>query len=237
MTGEWAELDDEGRRIYAGLHRVLLRLAGRFPDEVTTHARRMLGSGDLAYLPDTVLGSAVDLGLSMPEADVELLRNALVALGIPDEPAAAEQVRIAAGTPATEHRFAPVRPELLASAGDRIPSDLDLTGGAPAELADLAEDLTDLADDLVVDALSEEDGVLSIRRTWRLAPDQPARRVYLVEVAPHVEAWDLVLVAHNELAAMGEEHPQVEVFWTGEDLPPYHRAAQAAATLLHRETG
>ncbi|SDZ54949.1 hypothetical protein SAMN05216215_10963 [Saccharopolyspora shandongensis] len=45
-------------------------------------------------------------------------------------------------------------------------------------------------------------------------------------------ARDLVRKAHEELAVMGEDHPQVEVFWTG-----YHRAAQAAATLLHRETG
>ncbi|MEV6234472.1 hypothetical protein AB0L88_42070 [Saccharopolyspora shandongensis] len=37
--------------------------------------------------------------------------------------------------------------------------------------------------------------------------------------------WDLVRKAHEELAVVGE------------DLPPYHRAAQASATLLHRETG
>ncbi|MGW5645765.1 hypothetical protein ACWEV3_08850 [Saccharopolyspora sp. NPDC003752] len=49
-------------------------------------------------------------------------------------------------------------------------------------------------------------------------------------------AWDLVLKAHEELAVVGEDHPQVEVFWTGDDLPPYHRASHAAATLLYRET-
>ncbi|MEV0698776.1 hypothetical protein AB0I53_12785 [Saccharopolyspora sp. NPDC050389] len=236
MTGEWAELDDEAWRIFAGLHRVLLRLAGRFPDELTTHARRMLGGGDLAYLPDTVLGSAAELGLSMPEADVELLRNTLAVMRIPGAPAGADQVRIATDTPATEHRFAPVRPELQAAAGDRIPPGLGLTGGAPAELADLAADLTDLADDLVVDGLSEQDGVVAIRRAWRLAPGLAAQ-VYLVEVAPHVRAWDLVLVAHRELAELGEEHSQVEVFWTGDDLPPYHRAAQAGSALLHQEGG
>ncbi|GLX00107.1 hypothetical protein [Microtetraspora sp. NBRC 16547] len=245
MATEWAELDEEAWRIFGGLHRLLLRLAGRFPDELLSHARAMLGQGDLAYLPDTVTGAAVGLGVSMAPAEVDLLRHVVEALGDGGEPpSGADQVPLSEVVPATDHRFAPAPPAVLASAGARIPASLDLTGEPGADLDnlddlddldDLRDELTDLTDDLVVDALSEHAGVVAIWRTWRFGPAGPpdgGQRVYLAEVEPGVRAWELTLDAQRELVQMDVEAPQVEVFWTGDELPPYHRAARDHAALL-----
>jgi hypothetical protein len=129
-------------------------------------------------------------------------------------------------TLATGHRFSPDSAE-----PSRIPAGLDLTDGVPVELADLEDELFDLHDHLVVDALSEHTGVVAVLRAWRSGPEG-RRRVYLAEVDPGVMAWELTLEAQTELRQLGEDDPQAEVYWTGDDLPPYHRAARAAATVL-----
>lgn len=239
MMAGWAELDEEAWQTFVDLHRLLLRLAGRFPDELITHARTMLGKSDLAYLPDTVAGSAAQLGISLTAAEITLLQQVLAAVdGIEAEPAASDQITISTTTPTTDHHFVPAPPDLLETAGARIPASLDLTSGPPADLADLAEELTDLTDHLLIDALTEHDSVIAIRRAWRLRPNQtPAkgRRVYLIEVAPHVRAWELTLEAHRELIEMDEDFPQVEVYWTADDLPSYHQTAHANSTLLWKQ--
>ncbi|MBX6168240.1 MAG: hypothetical protein IRY84_11465 [Thermobispora bispora] len=197
-------LDEEAWDIFGGLHRLLLRLAGRVPDDLLTHARTMLGTGDLAYLPDLLTGSLAELGVTLVPRDAELLRRVPEALGAGAyPPAGLEQVGLTEETPATTHRFAP---------------------GGPA----------DLTDDLLVDALTEREGVLAIRRALRADPGEP-RRVYLVEAAPGVPAWELTLDGQRELTEMDDKAPQVEVFWSGEDLPDYHRKALARAALLWPE--
>lgn len=214
------EPGDDAWQVFAGLHRLLLRLAGRFPDELIIRTRTMLARSDLVYLPDTVTGSAARLGVSLTAADVELLRYVLaVAGGAAGDPAAADQLTIATSVPATDHRFTPAPP------------------GASA----VARVSADLADDLLVDAMTEHPGVTAIRRAWRSAPhreSEDARRVYFVEVERRVRAWELTGDAQNELGLIDEESPQVEVYWTGDELPPYHRTALTGAALLwpRRET-
>ena len=61
MAAEPAGPDERVERIFRGVHRLLLRLAGRVPDELLTHARSMLAEGDLPYLPDTLTGAAAVL--------------------------------------------------------------------------------------------------------------------------------------------------------------------------------
>ncbi|MCG5220953.1 hypothetical protein [Streptosporangium sp. KLBMP 9127] len=236
MSAEWAELDEEAWRVFGGMHLLLLRLAGQVPDDLLTHVRTMLAVGDLAALPDAVSVAAVEFGVPLTAAEVELLRRVPVVLGIGGgEPVGVDQVTIGDAGPEVGHRFAPVPPHVLARAGTRIPAELDLTGAPPADLADLADELRDLTDDLVADALAEHGGVVAVWRTWRFGPQGPpdgARRVYLAEVEPGVRAWEVTLAAQRELLQMDEDSPQVEVYWTGDDLPPYHLAARAATTLL-----
>ncbi|MFB9832466.1 hypothetical protein [Actinoallomurus acaciae] len=214
MSSERVRPGDDAWQVFAALHRLLLRLAGRFPDELITRTRTMLARSDLVHLPDTVTGSAARLRVSLTAADVELLRYVLaLADGAAGDPAATDQLTISTSVPATDHRFTPVPP------------------GAPA----VARVSADLADDLLVDAMNEHLGVMTIRRAWRSAPheeSEDARRVYFVEVEPHVRAWELTGDAQHELVLIDEESPQVEVYWTGDELPPYHRTALADAALL-----
>ncbi len=55
-----------------------------------------------------------------------------------------------------------------------------------------------------------------------------------MEVDPGVPAWEAALEGQTEAEQLGENDPRVEVYWSGDDLPPYHRAAIEAAALLWR---
>ncbi|QSB16806.1 hypothetical protein JQS43_11270 [Natronosporangium hydrolyticum] len=216
------------------------------PDDWLAYTRQMLATGDLAYLPDTIAGSVLELGVSLTPAEVAFLPQVLSAIGHgDDQPPGLASVRVSEETPPTGHRFYPTPPHVLAAAGDRIPTSLDLTGGEskqlwdlPPELArltDLADDLTDMADNGIAVVLSRRAGVIGIWRAWRFEPTGPpsgGRRVYLVEVEPGVPAWKIANDGQRELADDGEEHPQVEVYWSGEELTAYHRAARAGSALL-----
>ena len=236
MPRKFGELDTESRQLFEGLHRMVLRLAGRGPDDFLIHLRTLLAGGDLLYLPDTVAAGTVELGVSLTSSDVALLSRTLEALGVPGgPPAGLAQVRTSETIPATDYRFFPAPHDVLAKASSRLPESLDLTRGTPANLADLAEELTDLVDDIAVDGLSEQTGVVRISRAWRFPPDlaaNQARRVYLVEVAAGAPAWEIALAAHRELTSVEEGYGQVEVYWTGDVLPPFHQNAHAHAALL-----
>jgi hypothetical protein len=52
MVDARVEEGEQGWRFYSGLHRLLLRVAGRVPDEWLTDIRRMLAGGDLVQVPD-----------------------------------------------------------------------------------------------------------------------------------------------------------------------------------------
>jgi hypothetical protein len=103
-----------------------------------------------------------------------------------------------------------------------------------AELHDLAARLTDLKDRSQVNVLHDDEDVLSSARAGRFPPDGSLVdrvRVVLVEVAAFAPAWDIAGKVQRSLERRGAVDPQVEVFWTGEELPPYHRAALASAAL------
>ncbi|MEU6203275.1 hypothetical protein ABZ814_06770 [Micromonospora musae] len=235
----------EGERLLAEVHRMLLRLAGRVPDEVLPALRELLGNGDLRYLPDAVSVATVQYAVPITPADKELLARILIVLDTPGgEPQLYDEVPVAAQPPpARPFRFLPVPPAVAVRAADRISSRLDLTGGGdpfdltdlPADLAplaDLASELTDQLDDRALDNLSLADGVRGIWRSWRLGASDTARRVYLVELGSGVPAWEVTQEAQDALSMKGEQAPQVEAFWTGEPLTDYHRAALAGAALL-----
>ncbi|MEV4843017.1 hypothetical protein AB0K20_07335 [Micromonospora matsumotoense] len=239
----WDEADD----LFAAVHRMLLRLAGRLPDEVVAQLREFLGNGDLRHLPDAVSVATVQYAVAVPAADKELLARILLALGVPGgEPERYDEIPVADEVPPLgAFRFLPVPAAVAERAGDRLPVPLDLTGGGDPEdltvlparlgpLADLAYELTDRIDDRWMDNVSRHPGVRRIWRAWRLDAGSPPaqRRVCLAELSPGVRAWDITHDAQRALADKGEQAPQVETFWAGEPLPPYHRAALAGAALL-----
>jgi hypothetical protein len=245
VAGESSELNDEIWRVFGGLHRLLLGLAGRVPDDFLTHCRGLLGTIEVDYLPDTVSGSLAQLGVALRPADLAVLRAASAIFGSPEEPAEIDLVPLSDRVPGTEHLFFPAPPGVLAAAGPRIPARLDLTGGDPedfavlpphlAHLADLAYDLTDSVDARMADFFAARPGTVAIGRTWRFGPSGPptaAQRVFVAEVDSGVWAWDRAYEAQQVLTRFGEPDPQVEVTWTGDDLPPYHLAAWAGSARL-----
>jgi hypothetical protein len=189
----------------SGLHRMLLHLAGRMADDWMTHLRRMVGEYELGYLPDTVSGGVATLAVALPAGDIELLRRLQARFAGPEPPAGVDLIPVAAQLPPTAHRFAP----------------------APAGEADEIDPY-----DTSIAVADTEPAVVAVRRTWRTDPTAatPPTRVYLVEVDPGAPAWAIGEDIVDTLRRSPELRPQIEVYWTGEDLSPYHRAALAGST-------
>lgn len=239
--------DDESldRRFHHGLHALLLRLAGRVPDDWLTGLRRMLAAGDLAQVPDRITGGVAELGVPLTAAEVALLREVVRFCWGEREPLRVDEVVIADGTPATGHWFAPVPADVLASDAARIPPRLDLTGRAEDSLWDLPPGLGDLEDlslrltdaaDLALLVERRHTDVRVIARAWRFPSDTDLTdgvRVVLVEVAPSAPAWEIVGRIQRTLADR-DAGAQVEVLWAGAELTPYHRAALDRAAVFYR---
>jgi hypothetical protein len=234
--------------ILVGVHRMLLRLAGQVPDEWLAHIRDLLGGPDLVQLPDTVTFGVAEMGVPLTRDEVEVVRR-VKRMFSPEEPFRLPDVSLGGGpAPVDGYRFAPVPPEARAMAGKRIPDALDLTGGGPEDLTALPADLvyltdvdyllTDDHDDSAVSTLTFDQGTVGVWRAWRFGPDgaDSGRRVYLVEVGPEVAAWRAENRARRVLVERGDRFPQVEVYWTGDELMPYHRALRDHSTLLWAPT-
>jgi len=246
MVDARIEAGEQGWRFFSGLHRLLLRAAGRVPDDWLTDVRTMLDGGDLAQIPDTVSRSMVELGVSLTVGEVALLRE-IGRVFWDSDPMYIDEVPISEERAETGHRFFPVSEQVLATDAERIPRRLDLTGrpgddlwDLPPELAglsDLAIRLTDFPDQSPVNVLRDEQDVLSIARAWRFPPEGPlvqGVRVVLVEVVAFAPAWDIERTVRLSLERDDELDAQIEVFWTGEELPLYHQEALAGSALFWR---
>jgi hypothetical protein len=130
----------------------------------------------------------------------------------------------------------------------RILADVGLD---PAELSDLDPDpelpvaygfWPELAgtdggpDRAAVGLVGSMSGVRGLWRTWRIRSDGPpwshSRRVYVVEVDADADPVAITATVQHGLFGAGEMYPQVEVYVTGADLPPYVRLARAGGELL-----
>ncbi len=244
MADARAELDEQGWRFFSGLHRLLLRLGGRVPDEWLTLVRGKLAGGDLVEVPSLVMGAMVVLAVPLTVGEVALLRE-IERTVFGDDPEGTDRVMISEETPATGHRFFPVPEGVLATDAERIPPRLDLTGRPGEDLWDLPPDLlhlddivmrlTDTDDQFLATVLPLREDVLSCARAWRFPPAGPlvdGVRVVLVEVAESAPAWDVTGQLQWDLAARGVSDPQVEVWWRGEALTPYQEAALAGSAVL-----
>ncbi|MGI5237758.1 hypothetical protein [Dactylosporangium sp. CA-139066] len=207
------EPTDEAWPVFSGLHRVLLHLAGRMPDDWMIEARAWLGRAELEYMPDLISGGVAGAGVSLPAADVELLRRLQAQYAGPEAPAGIDLIPTAEEIPPTAHRFAPARPGQTPERDEH---------------------------DYSAAAINVDPFVVTVARAWRTGPDGDApTRVFLVEVDPGAEAWTVAADLARLLDWSDERPaPQIEVYWTGEPLPPYHTAALAGALpLWHREGG
>jgi hypothetical protein len=215
----------------ASLHLLLLRLAGRLPDELITLARGWLADGQLVEVAQAVVFSALTGRLAMSGADIEALEQVLSEVG-EDTTALAELDRLEVEV-SPPYGLAPVHPELLAAEGDRIPYSMDLTVpyAGPGGL-----DAVDAAAAAAVSAPGT--GAAAVWRVWRFPARHtqwpPARRIYLVQAATADGSALSALAAAVQaaLAAAGEVDPQVEVFADAGTLPAYQRTALGFAALV-----
>lgn len=218
----------------AAFHGLLLRTAGRLPDELTAEARRWLADGDVAAVAQAVTFAALAGRIAVNAADAGLLAGTLDAAGADAEAVAA----LERSETDAESWFglAPVGPEILAAYGDAVPYSMDLT--VPYDGPGRA-DLVDEAARTAVSA-GEVAGVpiLGLWRAWRFpahdTPWPPPRRIYLVQGAAPDEALARVAPAvQDALIAAGETDPQVEVFADPGALPTFQRTALGFGALLY----
>lgn len=187
------------------IHDLLLRLAGRLPDDLITRARQWLADGregDLARaVTFGVLGHRVPIG----EWDRELLADLLAADGV--DPAALATATISEADPAPPHVFAPGAPE--------------------------PQDAVDRAAVDTVSADVQVRGLWRVwRAPEQDTPWPPPRRLFLVETDATADPVAMAARVQSALAEAGEDSPQVEVFRTGAGLPAYQRLARGNGVLL-----
>lgn len=75
MVEARAEFGDQGWRFLAGMHRLLLRLGGRMPDDWLALMRDKLAGGEVFELPHYVMGAVAELRVSLSVGEVALLRE------------------------------------------------------------------------------------------------------------------------------------------------------------------
>ncbi|WP_436535624.1 hypothetical protein [Actinoplanes sp. HUAS TT8] len=218
----------------AAYHHLLLRAAGRLPDELVATARQWLAAGDVEAVAQAVLFAALAGRVAVTTADADLLAATLRDAG--EDPEAVAGLERSETDEQTLYGLAPVGPDILAEHADTIPYSLDLTiaydgpGGA------------DHIDAAVIGGLDEGRAagvtVLAVWRAWRFPARHtqwpPARRLYLVQAAAGHDA-ELVPVAaalQDALATTGETDPQVEVFRDPGLLPAYQSTALGFGALV-----
>ncbi|NIL42704.1 hypothetical protein HCB17_17260 [Salinispora arenicola] len=121
------------------------------------------------------------------------------------------------------YTFAPALPDPQ-TFGAAVPPLLDLVG----------RDLTDQIDHLAIRAARGQTGAVALWRSWRTTSQRassavPPTRVYVLEATGPQAA---IAAAMIRALAADLDMPQVEVYRSGADLPPYARAARSSGALL-----
>lgn len=207
---------------------MLLRLAGRVPDELITQARSWLAEGAFDQLARAVAFAVTTHHLDLHVADAALLGELLVEAGADStQLAAVNQVDHDAAAP---YVFQPLPPEELTEINRRgatPPVSIDLT---------LTSASLDPFDAAAVAVVAERAGVRGLWRSWRLpvdgSPWPPPRRVYLIELTDPADCPTLTVELQRALAAAGDTAPQVETYPGGEMPPFYQRSACGSGALL-----
>jgi len=200
-------------------HNLLLRLAGKVPDDLLVKARSWLAEGEEGEAARAVTFVVTTQHIPLVEADVALLDEVLRAEG--HDASALSQVQIAEYDPTPPFQFGPTAP-----------------GVEPPVRPDDAP--LDEIDQQAIDAVSEEEDVHGMWRAWRYPADAspwpPPRRIYLVEADEDADVVELTATLQERLAEAGETDPQVEVYPVDAELPTYQRLAKAYGSLIWAAT-
>jgi hypothetical protein len=223
-------------------HHLLLRCAGRLPDELTSAARLWLARGHGTEVAEAIGYAAVSGRLTLSASDLALLNGTLKEAGL-------DIVELAGMTgsagvsragieddPMSRYGMAPLAPSLLAGYPGEPPYCLDLTADGHHP------DSIDAVDAAAMAAVAEVPcaavPAVGLWRTWRYparrTPWPTPKRLYLVQLDTTDETRLPVCAEaiQQALRAADEPHPQVEVFADAARLPAYQRAALAFGALL-----
>jgi len=196
-------------------HHLLLRLAGKVPDDLVARARAWLAEDRTNDAARAVAFGVLSQGVPLVEDDVALLEEMLEGSGA--DPAPLSNIQIA--------EYDPVPPFAFGAGPPDAPP--------PARPGDAPLDDVDTA---AVAAMAEEPGLRGLWRAWRYpvdgSPWPPARKVYLVEADEDVDLVALTGRLQQRLTRVGEAQPQVETYPVDAELPTYQRLAMAYGSLL-----
>ncbi|WP_342752748.1 hypothetical protein [Actinopolyspora lacussalsi] len=191
-------------------HELLLRLAGRIPDESLWRYRDWLAgdAGDVmaVSLPKQLVRERIGL----TDGDHRLLSEALLPMGA--DPAAVGAILPEEGTPRRRHTFTAAAP------GDDKGDSTALVLGA---------------------TLRGRPDVGEVRDSWRrdttASSSEPEQRVILVNTGGN--PVELAGEIQRILRALGNHTPMVEALPTNIDPPEYHERALTASNLICTGSG
>jgi hypothetical protein len=212
--------DDYEAELTSGCHKMLLRLAGRLPDDLMTRCREQLAQGALEDMARAVAFSVLSHDLPLASDDVAVLTALLPETG--GDALALDNVEI----------------------GDPDPVVWSFTDD-PAGAEDAEADQGEVQDassasrefeQAMADGLAEEPDAIGCWRAWRLpyggTQSAPAKRVFTIEASADADLAGITARAQQWLAAAGEPSPQVEVYDWDAELPIYQRLARGYGELI-----
>ncbi|MTD55960.1 hypothetical protein [Amycolatopsis pithecellobii] len=188
--------------IEAACHELLLRLAGRMPDQLLWRYRDWLGESAMTTLARTLPRTLLKHNIDLDQPEYRLLVAGLVPHG-----ADWHQVSSTLGVDdAPENRYT-------------------FSGGAPDRVNSV-----DSVSALVHATLRGRPDVGEVRESWRHREGEDPKRVLLITATAGLPR--LTGELQRVLRVLGDEEPSVEVMPPKFDLPAYHRAALASSELI-----
>lgn len=190
---------------HVACHELLLRLAGRLPDELLWRFRDWLAAGAMGVLARTLPKALLRLDIDLDPNDHELLAAALLPHGA-DEHLVSSVLGVD-DTPEGRYTFTEAAPE--------------------------RPNVVDSVSAVVDAAMRGRPDVGEVRESWRYderGGEDTAQRVLLVTA---VAGWSwLTGELQRVLRVLGDEVPSIEVLPPRVDLPEYHLAALARSRTV-----
>jgi hypothetical protein len=228
--------EDGARDLIGDCHEMLLRLAGRLPDDLMTQCREQLAAGELGEVARAIVFSVLSQYLPLSSADVAALTAVLSETG--GDASALREVEVDDSDPVTWYftEAGPVDGWHDAEAGPDGAQDA-LTVEAPEQGTGQGGLDQGALGEAMAAALAQEPDANGCWRAWRVPgeddePPAAAKCVFVVEMRSGADLARVAGRLQQRLAAAGETSPQVEVYHNDEDLPVYQRLARGCGGLI-----
>lgn len=211
-------------------HELMLRLAGRLPDDLISAARAWLADGGAADAAQSITFALAVDQMPVRRGDADLIAAELRGAGEDTTLVDALERSDDPDDWLAHWRFVPAPP------WEPEPADQPIDLTQEPDLADPTE--LELAR-----ACSVEPRLTSLWRSWRLPPEESGtpdpRRVFVARAEEATDGGELVAITarlQEQLDTLGERDPQVEVLAAGRTEPDYAaRAVRRAALVWARE--